>query len=537
MADIRSFFGGGGATKKPVKAPTPTKGTKRSSADDADARALEDSDDEDKAATHERRRLKTGKDKAASSASKAKAPVAMAVDDDDDDEVQVVAGPSSSSSSSSSAAAAASAAAATKSKSPPKSGEKQAAAAQPLLPKLQAKSPAAGASGKPASVSGFFGGGGKFEGRHEPTTSPSTRMTKAAHRTSSSPAAATAAAPAPPAAVKEDEAEAEAASASASKKRSADAPAGSGAAAPTSSSKKAKNGKATATAVAAAESAAGGLSLQDLRFVVTGVFDGDITREGVEDLIKSHGGKVLTAVSGKTQYLVAGPVLEDGRPAVEGRKHKTAVEKGIPILTEQGLLDMIAGGSAAPEAVPEAVPEAAPAALPAGTPVRLQGLSNAAYNGQGATVQAGPDDAGRVVVALADGGKEISVKAENMVPTGNAPEPPKPAYPPAKSAYPPAPASTSTSTYPPAPSAYPPASSAYPPARTSTYPPPPQKAAYPPTSAYPPSSSSSSSSSSSGGKAFVPVSLTSGLGGGVEDRMWVDKVRHALCIHPCPPLI
>ena len=31
------------------------------------------------------------------------------------------------------------------------------------------------------------------------------------------------------------------------------------------------------------------------------------------------------------------------------------------------------------------MPEAAPAALPAGTPVRLQGLSNAAYNGQGAT--------------------------------------------------------------------------------------------------------------------------------------------------------
>ncbi|KAJ1883827.1 DNA replication factor C complex subunit Rfc1, partial [Kickxella alabastrina] len=45
--------------------------------------------------------------------------------------------------------------------------------------------------------------------------------------------------------------------------------------------------------------------LEGLKFVVTGEF-GDMTREQITDLIKSFGGQVTSAVSGKTSYLVVG---------------------------------------------------------------------------------------------------------------------------------------------------------------------------------------------------------------------------------------
>jgi replication factor C subunit 1 len=41
-----------------------------------------------------------------------------------------------------------------------------------------------------------------------------------------------------------------------------------------------------------------------------------------------------SSVSGKTDFLVAGSVLDDGRPVSESNKYKTAVDKNIPILTE-----------------------------------------------------------------------------------------------------------------------------------------------------------------------------------------------------------
>ena len=46
-------------------------------------------------------------------------------------------------------------------------------------------------------------------------------------------------------------------------------------------------------------------------------------------------------MSGKTNYLVAGFEMEDGRPITEGSKYKAAIEKNVKILSEDGLLKMI----------------------------------------------------------------------------------------------------------------------------------------------------------------------------------------------------
>jgi len=67
--------------------------------------------------------------------------------------------------------------------------------------------------------------------------------------------------------------------------------------------------------------------LNGLNFVLTGVLT-SIGREDAEDYIKILGGKVTTAVSGKTHYLVCGTILEDGRAVHEGSKYKKAKELG-----------------------------------------------------------------------------------------------------------------------------------------------------------------------------------------------------------------
>ena len=58
--------------------------------------------------------------------------------------------------------------------------------------------------------------------------------------------------------------------------------------------------------------------------------DGDgnheLSRDTAEDLIKCLGGRVTTAVSGKTDYLICGCILEDGRHVEEGSKYKKCKE-------------------------------------------------------------------------------------------------------------------------------------------------------------------------------------------------------------------
>jgi replication factor C subunit 1 len=60
-------------------------------------------------------------------------------------------------------------------------------------------------------------------------------------------------------------------------------------------------------------------------FVFTGILTEDLSREQATEMVKILGGRVTTAVSTKTNYLVTGPILEDGRPYTEGSKYKKAI--------------------------------------------------------------------------------------------------------------------------------------------------------------------------------------------------------------------
>ncbi len=68
-------------------------------------------------------------------------------------------------------------------------------------------------------------------------------------------------------------------------------------------------------------------------FVISGVFQ-DYERDELKDLIRNYGGKVVSSISGKLNYLVAG---EKMGPA----KREKAEKLGIPILSEQEFTSMI----------------------------------------------------------------------------------------------------------------------------------------------------------------------------------------------------
>lgn len=53
--------------------------------------------------------------------------------------------------------------------------------------------------------------------------------------------------------------------------------------------------------------------------------------------MRSIGARVTSAVSGRTDYLVAGSKLEDGRETNTSSKYRSAEKKGIAILTEPDL--------------------------------------------------------------------------------------------------------------------------------------------------------------------------------------------------------
>ena len=80
--------------------------------------------------------------------------------------------------------------------------------------------------------------------------------------------------------------------------------------------------------------------LSQIPFVLTGLNE-SLTRDETIELITKYGGLVRTAISGKTKYLVAGFEMEDGRPIEEGSKYKAAKAKGVKIINEDDLLDLI----------------------------------------------------------------------------------------------------------------------------------------------------------------------------------------------------
>ncbi|GBE59461.1 replication factor C subunit [Babesia ovata] len=83
-----------------------------------------------------------------------------------------------------------------------------------------------------------------------------------------------------------------------------------------------------------------------MRFVFTGVLEA-IDRDAVLQLVRKIGGIPVSGVSGKTNYLVCGEKLEDGRPYTTGTKYKKAVELNkqqradIRILKEAQFLELI----------------------------------------------------------------------------------------------------------------------------------------------------------------------------------------------------
>jgi DNA ligase (NAD+) len=78
--------------------------------------------------------------------------------------------------------------------------------------------------------------------------------------------------------------------------------------------------------------------LRDQTFVLTGTLP-DLTREEATERIVAAGGKVTSAVSKKTSYVVAGDAA--------GSKLAKAEKLGVPVLDEVGLLALLDGGGAA----------------------------------------------------------------------------------------------------------------------------------------------------------------------------------------------
>ena len=60
-----------------------------------------------------------------------------------------------------------------------------------------------------------------------------------------------------------------------------------------------------------------------------------ISKEYLKKLLEKLGAKVTTCVSNKTDFLIHGENLEDGRKYFEGKKYKMAKEKNIKIYLDK----------------------------------------------------------------------------------------------------------------------------------------------------------------------------------------------------------
>lgn len=75
--------------------------------------------------------------------------------------------------------------------------------------------------------------------------------------------------------------------------------------------------------------------LKNRTIVISGVFSFTKDKKHVENVLKSLGGRVTNAISNKTDILIYGGKLEDGRPPQEGNKYKKAKQKGKMLIGEE----------------------------------------------------------------------------------------------------------------------------------------------------------------------------------------------------------
>lgn len=80
--------------------------------------------------------------------------------------------------------------------------------------------------------------------------------------------------------------------------------------------------------------------LKGLTFVHTGEFD-SISKDNLEKILLTFGGRVTSAVSKQTSYVIAGRILPDNRPVQDSKKYKEAESKHITIFRENELESFI----------------------------------------------------------------------------------------------------------------------------------------------------------------------------------------------------
>ena len=74
-------------------------------------------------------------------------------------------------------------------------------------------------------------------------------------------------------------------------------------------------------------------ALEGKSFVISGVFE-SYSRDELKDLIESHGGKILSGISAKLNYLVAGDNMGPS-------KLDKAKKLNIPLISDEELIAMI----------------------------------------------------------------------------------------------------------------------------------------------------------------------------------------------------
>ena len=75
-------------------------------------------------------------------------------------------------------------------------------------------------------------------------------------------------------------------------------------------------------------------ALEGLGISFTGLFD-TITQSGLSNFIKDKGGIAKEYISGRTDYLIIGEILGDGREINDSKLYKYARANEIPMLTLQ----------------------------------------------------------------------------------------------------------------------------------------------------------------------------------------------------------